>query len=218
MIRTGTVEAAQANRRYLNLANGTGYWRTDLIVSDAAAPGWTPQAFLVEQDPDSVILPHFHQENEFQVVVAGGGTLGRNSAPPVSVHYAGRHTGYGPITSGPTGLWYLSLRAKTDPGALFLPESRSRLDPAVKKRHLFAHADALFEPQIDGLAAWMLSVAPGAPLAAPAGRGPRYYLVVDGELQIDGAALPKFAVAFADEVLWATSHTGATVLVLQFPS
>src|SRR5947209_4589797 len=109
MIRTGTFERARAERRHHILPNGTGFWRTGLITSPAQERV-SPQAFLVEQDPDSVIEPHFHLENEFQVMVAGSGSLGRHPVEPVSVHYAGAHTGYGPIASGSDGLSYFTLR------------------------------------------------------------------------------------------------------------
>ena len=36
-----------------------------------------PQAYLVIQPPHSVTQPHFHQTNQFQVVVAGGGSIGK---------------------------------------------------------------------------------------------------------------------------------------------
>ena len=43
----------------------------------AAAPG--PQAFLVEfPTPRGVIKPHFHRVPQYQVVVAGGGRIGRH--------------------------------------------------------------------------------------------------------------------------------------------
>ncbi len=237
MIRSGILEGAQANRRHLVLANGTGYWRSDLVATPAAtsggspgaAPGsstgagWTPQAFLVEQDPGKTILPHFHEQNEFQVIVEGDGSFGRHAVRPVTVHYAGRHTGYGPIQAGPRGLWYLSLRARTDPGARFLPEWRDRMEKGPK-RHILADpfspsegsTQAVIEPQPDGVAAWVLQVAPGEamqPPALPAGAA-RYYVVLSGSVD----SLPRLAVAFCNEPFHPVAGIeGARVLCLQFP-
>lgn len=215
MIRTGTLEQARGNRRHLTLANGTGYWRSDLILSGAGGEGWTPQAFLVEQDPHSTILPHYHEQNEFQVVVAGGGRFGRNDVKPVTAHYAGRHTGYGPIESGGEGLWYFSLRAHTDPGARFLPEWRDRMDKAQPKRHLMGDVDAqkgvAIAPQADGIAAW-ISSRNDFPCNAKAAR---FYVVLSGEISLKGEQLPRLAVAFADEPFEFTGE--ASVLCLQFP-
>lgn len=206
MIRTGTLTQAQANRRHLVLGNGTGYWRSDFIRSEGTG-GWTPQAFLVEQDARTEILPHYHEENEFQVVVEGGGLFGRSAVRPVTVHYAGRHTGYGPIRSGENGLWYFSLRARTDPGARFLPEWRDRMEKGPK-RHLMGET---IERQPDGIAAWVSSNNdfPSQPGAA------RFYVVLDGAIAHAGQGLPRLSVIFADE---AFGFTGAgKVLCVQFP-
>jgi hypothetical protein len=228
MIRSGILAGAQARRRHLVLANGTGYWRSDLIAPDAGAPGrhatdWEPQAFLVEQDAGQTILPHYHEQDEFQVIVEGGGRFGRHEVRPVTVHYAGRHTGYGPIEAGPEGLWYFSLRAHADPGARFLPEWRDRIGKGPK-RHILAESFAgqaagtrtVIEPQPDGIAAWALGVAPGEkllPPALPAGAA-RYYLVLAGQL----ADLPRMSVVFASEAFGAVAGPeGACVLCLQFP-
>lgn len=227
MMRTGTYEAAQANRRHLTLANGTGYWRSDFIRGGDGDEG-APQAFLVEQDPNTVILPHFHERDQFQVVVDGGGMLGRHAVGAVSVHYAGRHTGYGPITADARGLSYFSLRATTDPGARFLPESRARMEGGPKLNLLAdpvaedgAPLEEVLAPRPDGIAAWMLRVAPGETAAMPAHPGGgRYLLVVAGELRLAGARLPRFGTVFVpagERPALAAGAQGLKLLVLQFP-
>jgi hypothetical protein len=207
MIRTGTLELARANRRHLHLANGTGYWRSDLIVAGDDRDGhWRPQAFLVEQDADSEILPHFHEENEFQVVVEGDGEFGRHPVRPVMVHYAGRHTGYGPIKSGGRGLWYFSLRAVSDSGARFLPEARKDMEKGSKRQLL----GETIEPQPDGIAAWVLR----QPMPAPDGAA-RFYVVLSGDIAWQGSRLPRLAVAFATEAF--QFEGDGSVLCVQFP-
>jgi hypothetical protein len=236
MIRIGTLHAASSERRELVLPNGTRYWRTNVIVSSPdARPG--PQAFLVEQDVNTVILTHFHQEAEFQVVVAGAGRLGRHEVRPITVHYAGQHTGYGPIDAGPEGLWYYTLRPAMDSGALFLPEEREQMK-RIAKRHLLANAVAiasdaaartiaaeekLIAPQDDGVAAWLLRRPPGARRQAPrhARSGGQYYLVARGEMMAEGSALGRLDCLFvsADEPTFtvAAGVSGLEVLALQFP-
>ena len=72
MFAGATYEEARATRKHYVLPNGTGFWKSEYIISDhAAAPA--PHALLVEQDPEQVILPHFHEQNQFQVIVNGGG-------------------------------------------------------------------------------------------------------------------------------------------------
>lgn len=244
MIRTGTLEKAREGRRHLVLPNGTGYWRNGLITtSPDAAVGLpseralAPQAFLVEQDPGSTIEPHFHQENEFQVVVEGDGLLGRHVVEPVRVHYAGAHTGYGPVVAGPKGLSYFTLRARTDPGAQFLPGARDKLGKG-RKRHLLSRAwpplpaadlavsggseaMELWEPQPDGIGAWMLRVAPDSAASVPGlASASRYLLVIGGALIINGERLPRFAAIFIsnnETLALRAAKEGLELLVLEFP-
>jgi hypothetical protein len=238
MIRTGTLEQALGNRRKLTLANGTGYWKSEFIVSaPEARPG--PQAFLIEQDPDTVIEPHFHMENEFQVVVRGHGMFGRHPVRPFTVHYAGAHTGYGPIAAGAEGLWYFTLRPVMDAGAHFLPESRDRMK-RIPKRHLLGQpveaspgselarlpapvVDAVLEPQPDGIAAWTLRAPPGASAQAPQheGGGGLFCLVIAGGQRHAGNVLPMLATSFiaAEESGFTilAGPEGLEMLLMQFP-
>jgi hypothetical protein len=236
MIRTGTPGEAAANRRKLTLANGTGYFKSEFIASPSGE-ALAPQSFLVEQDPDSVILPHFHLQNEFQVVVQGSGSIGRHPVRPLAVHYTGAHTGYGPITAGPGGLWYFTLRPAMDQGALFLPEARDRMRK-VPKRHLLSEllrvsedcsrrtepaCEEALPPQPDGIGGWLLRIPPNGSLAAPAhanGLG-RFYLIASGRARVTGALLGRLATVFVtpeEEPVEVQAGTeGAEVLVLQFP-
>lgn len=236
MIRTGTPEEAAANRRKLTLANGTGYFKSEFIASPFDAP-LGPQSFLVEQDPDSVILPHFHLQNEFQVVVQGGGQFGRHDVRPLSVHYAGAHTGYGPISSGSGGLWYFTLRPRMDQGAMFLPESRELMQKVPKRqllgqplsvgeecaRRTVAVCEEAIAPQKDGIGGWLLRLPPNGALAAPAHAGglARFYMIAAGRARVTGELLPRWATVFVtpeeEPVEVQAGGEGAEVLVLQFP-
>jgi hypothetical protein len=238
MIRSGTLEAARANRRFLTLPNGTTYWKSDFIQS-AAEDRPAPQAFLIEQDPNTEIRSHYHQQDQFQVVIGGEGTLGRHRVAPVSVHYAGRYTGYGPIRAGGGGVHYFSLRPVTTANAYYLPESRGEMLD-VPRRHVLgepvpvssaqalgartaAAIDAPIAPQADGLAAWLMRLPPraSAPVPATAGAGERFYLVCGGGLRLEGAVLPRLSVLFAtadeDGFAAAAGDEGLELLVMQFP-
>jgi quercetin dioxygenase-like cupin family protein len=63
-------------------------------------PDGGPHAFLVEMVPSSEVPPHFHKTSQFQVVIDGDGRLGRHDLGPKCVHYAQRHSTYGPIAAG----------------------------------------------------------------------------------------------------------------------
>lgn len=239
MIRTGTLDRATANRRKFTLANGTGYFKSEFISSPAGDPV-APQSFLVEQDANSVILPHFHLQDEFQVVVQGEGSIGRHPVRALAVHYAGAHTGYGPITAGAEGLWYFTLRPRMDYGAKFLPEARSEMRKEVPKRHLLggpvdATADCaklakvvceeILPPQPDGIVGWFVRIPPNGSAAAPslAGGLGRFYIVASGTARVGGSgeALTRWATVFVtpeeEPVQVDAGREGAEVLVLQFP-
>lgn len=237
MIRSATIDGEQANRRYVTLPNGTGYWRSDLLISsEGDAPA--PQAFLIQQDPQTLIRPHFHAQDQFQVVAEGGGTIGRHVLAPLSVHFASRYTGYGPLASSDCGLSYFTLRAVTTPHAYFLPESREKLLD-TPKRNLFSDAigvsdaravrarldmtiETLLEPQHDGVAAWLWRMPPDAVHRVDAPGADRFYLVCEGALAAPQGSLPRFATAFVsaeepDLDIVATAD-GLEMLVVQFPS
>ncbi len=201
--------------------------------ADPAPDAVFPMAFLVEQDPGEVANAHFHQADQFQVVVAGDGTLGAHAVRPVSVHFAGAFTAYGPIRAGADGLTYFTLRNGFDPGARYMmrDENRVALRAISRRRHREAVAgpltgggtDLLLGPEPDGLAAWWYRVAPGKCVAGPApeqGRG-QYWLVLDGCVQRDGGAMARLSCAFVypDEAPFEATGgpAGATLLAMQFP-
>jgi hypothetical protein len=239
MIRMQTAGAAQPARRPNRKDTFQGFV-TDFIVPDEHAPV-RAQAFLVDQDPNWVTPPHFHLEHQFQIVVAGAGAIGRHDVRPFAIHYASPETGYGPITAGPEGISYLTLRAVGDTGAWYLhkPEQRSRMRRGLKKQQ--AHGapaaaiseaelqtlaapsiEALIAPQASGLAAHLVRLPPNRALALPAdhAHGGRFYVATRGSIRVAGADLPALATVFAsaDETPALESGSGgAEALVLQFP-
>jgi hypothetical protein len=238
-----SAETARANRRRAIAGDGMGFWHTLYLGTtrynmaagepDPAPDAVFPMAFLVEQDPGEVANAHFHQSDQFQVVVAGAGTLGTHAVRPVTVHFAGAFTAYGPIHAGTTGLTYFTLRNGFDPGARYMlhGENRVALRAVPGRRHREAVAgplggsrsEVLLKPEPDGLAAWRYRVLQGESMRGPApseGRG-QHWLVVDGSVQCDGLALGPLSCAFVypgDAPFTATAGPdGATLLGMQFP-
>jgi len=204
---------------------------TDMIATRLSV-GTGAQAFLVEQNPNWVTPSHFHLEQQFQVVVAGEGSIGRHAAKPFMVHYAAAETGYGPITAGPEGIAYLTLRAMADTGAWYLhkPGSRERMRPGLKREQ--AHAspaandgtspEVLIAPRSDGLAAHLVRLSVGAPLALPSGAsdGGRFYVLTRGTARAGDTSLEALGVMFAatnEAPAIIAGPEGADILVLQFP-
>jgi hypothetical protein len=239
MKMVGTLAEQQARRRHLVLPNGTGYYKGEYMLAPVAPGAASPQAFLVEQDPNTTILTHFHQQNQFQVIIGGSGTLGRHTVEPLLVHYAGAYTGYGPIVCGAQGIQYLTLRAQNDSGAQFMPESRERLLRGPKShfssepiQRLSAEAlrglasvqcEDLLPLEEGGLAVKLYRLPPGAQSAglAPTTGAGQYRVVVSGSLLHEGSVLrsPESVFLSSDEpdVAMTSGAEGAEVLLLQFP-
>ncbi|MDH3287200.1 MAG: hypothetical protein OEP48_05695 [Betaproteobacteria bacterium] len=239
------AKALRARRMVKSMGTGEEHWRTDFIGQ--RGEGVTreePQAFLIEMSPNEVIVPHFHEVDQFQVFVSGSGSLGRQAAAgPLAVHYADHHTGYGPINASAQGFSYFTLRARTDPGAVYLhkPGYRERLKPS-KKRHGVADGIPLStEPVLmsrkeiatekllgdldgsDGLAASLIRMGPGMTLAGPdpVATGGQHYLVVNGSLEIGGGEYAAWSTVFVpatDPALeLRAGPKGLEVLLLQYP-
>src|SRR4051794_13737782 len=115
-----TADDARVNRRRGAAADGVTFWHTLYIgtsrynmapsTPDPEVGQLFPMAFLVEQDPGSIATAHYHQADQFQVVVGGDGIMGTHEARPVTVHFAAKHTAYGPIRAGEAGVHYFTLR------------------------------------------------------------------------------------------------------------
>lgn len=243
MTLIATAEAAGANRKRAVAGDGMGFWHTlylgrtryNMAPGEADPPtdSLFPMAFLVEQDPGAVAHAHYHQADQFQVVVAGEGTLGTHTVHPVAVHFAGAHTAYGPIRAGTAGLTYLTLRNGFDPGARYMlrAENRVALRSVANRRHREAVAAPLRDdetgillgPEPDGLTAWRHCLEPAEHIIGPApdeGAG-QYWVVLGGGLRYAGETLGRLSCVFVhpDDPAFAAAvgPDGADVLVMQFP-
>lgn len=243
MTLIATAEAARTTRQRAVAGDGMGFWHTlylgrsryNMASGEADPPtsGLFPMAFLVEQDPGEVAHAHYHEADEFQVVVAGEGTLGTHRVRPVAVHFAGAHTAYGPIRAGTAGLTYFTLRNGFDPGARYMlrVENRAALRLVANRRHREAvtpplrddETGILLGPGPDGLATWRCRLAPAAPVTGPApddGAG-QYWLVLAGSLHYCGETLGHLSCVFVhpDDPAFvaAAGPDGADALVMQFP-
>src|SRR6185436_18633542 len=95
---------------------GGHHWRTDFMTTSKAIQD-APVAFLAQGTPQRVTRPHFHDVDQFQVVVKGDGVLGKHPLPMHAVHFTRAQTPYGPIVGGSQGIGFLTLRARWDQGA-----------------------------------------------------------------------------------------------------
>ena len=232
-----TLAAVQANREQLGTP-GQEIWRTMFL--QAAQGTRLPQAFLIEYATEKVLRLHFHDVDEFQVVLAGSGRLGPHLLFPCVVHFARAHTGYGPVVAGPKGLSFLTLRARRDSaGPQLLPERRDALMAVAGRQPWqvtsiasFANSTADVPLSIhsmpavrsaQGLAAYTVSAQPHIEGAMPAANGSagQYVTVLDGSAWINGVEHAAVALGFvkANEppLLFTAGSRGFKALVFNFP-
>ena len=222
------AETAAAARRRAS-SNGTEFWFTGYIGPNRYSPAATsrpvpgtpmPVAFLVEQDPGTTVAAHFHQADQFQLIVAGGGTLGRHEVAPGTVHFVAAHSAYGPIRAGAAGLSYFTLRNGWDPGARYMPGARGELPRG--RSHREASGGAI-DAAPDGLVATPAALQPGAAMTGPAPEdGESFWVVLDGSLILDGQRLgPRscvFLAAGEQRPEARAGEAGARVMAMRFPA
>src|SRR5262245_39919213 len=194
MILTANSEVARQTARR---KTGNG-WHTTFIGQNRntlkqgqAAPEagvLYPMAFLVEKEPHAVVKPHFHQADQYQVVVQGGGRMGTHDVGTVAVHYTDAWSAYGPIIAADDGISWFTLRNAWDPGAQYIPAAREHLRAARQRNLQHREATAppmpvasaaelarterlscltVIEPGADGMATWRYRLPPGASLSGP---------------------------------------------------
>jgi hypothetical protein len=238
MIVIGTQAQGAAKRRFLQLPDGFSYHKGEWLES-SEDPLLSPTAFLIEQPAGSVLAPHFHKQNQFQVMVDGGGTIGRHGLAPITVHYAGAYSGYGPLIAGPEGIKYFTIRAVFEKGAMMVATDRDRMIRGPKRQvstephQPFDEAAlaALAAPQCvdlvalapDGLAVqvWRLPPNTEARPLSPNGGSGQFQMVLAGALRHHNALLRRWEMRFIsnDEAAQALAadEAGAEVLILQMP-
>lgn len=248
MNHLATRQRSMENRRLVRSGTNELHWRTEFLVPEIDSPSesdFDPQAFLIEMTPQEVIMPHFHEVEQFQVFIEGGGQLGRSKpvSKPVVVHYTDRYTGYGPITAQPTGFTYFALRPRRDPGAIYLhkPGYRERLRPS-KKLHFEIEVDLSTEPVLmsreqptseslltreehltgDGLGATILRLGPEQTIDIPGASttGGQYLIVLNGDGLINSMAVDRWSVGFIKPQdpapAFTAGQSGAEILVVSF--
>ena len=141
---------------------------------------------------------HFHVRDQFQLVVAGKGKIGRHNLAPYCVHFTRAYTPYGPLVTDGSGLTFMVMRAHYDPGSQHLPKEQEQLK-RVPDRQPWQISRAVTFPTLqtgtttpgmvlqavpdvkdeNGLAVYSVSMKPNAQALAPdPSRGDGQYLVV----------------------------------------
>ena len=235
MLCTKTWKDASVGRHVHEHAEFEGIKTEYMETTTGTRPA--PQAFLIEQKPGWTVRPHFHMRHQFQLVVAGGGTLGRHEVSPFEVHYATPESAYGPVVAGPSGLSYFTLRAMNDNRNYYMPEGRVQMQPGLTKQQFTGHAtlppqlqfqsvkiSECFPSTPNGVAAWMVCVPPGVVVQAPShpNGGGRFHIVAQGGMVLSEQKYGKLSVIWAsgeDELTeFAAGPEGLALVVMQYPA
>ncbi len=164
--------------------------------------------------------------------------MGKKAAQPFSLHYVKGYTPYGPITAGPEGVTYFTLRARWDTGAKYLPESRDLLKKSPKKHKMVAGIDvpeledllkfkaccqsAVMQVDAEGIGAYLYNIPPKvrAQLKMPSPGGGQYSIVLRGSILSNGQELAELSGVYRnfdeDELEVQGGADGAAVLLMQF--
>ncbi len=200
----GTREHGASRRRAIT-AMGVPFFKSEWMES-GDDPLRSPTISLIEQAPHTTLGTHFHRQNQWQLFVQGGGTIGRDALAALTVHYAGAYTGYGPLVAGPEGIHYFTIRPVCESGAVPVEQAREQMVRGPK-RHAQAGPVACMAPQAlamlaapqaedvvavaeDGLGARLHRLPPHACLlpAVPAATDCSFAVVLGGSLK-DGDRL-----------------------------
>lgn len=193
------------------------------------------QAFLVVRPfAGARIEPHFHDVDQFQVIIEGDGKIGKKPVRPVTFQYADAFTPYGPIVANDRGLSFFTLRNIASGGFWEMPGNRRNM-PGRAGRNIDGVFDlstdipaagevvreVLMTRQDDGVSAIGIRLGADTRTAGmpTEGKG-QFYLVCTGTIIVDGKVLEERSVIRLEPddptLELQAGPDGAQVLALQF--
>ena len=227
------VARSEARIKDVKVAGGMGQrWG---YIGEPGQLNQSAQAFLVVRPfAGARIEPHFHDVDQFQVVIEGDGRIGKKAVRPITFQYADAFTPYGPIVANERGLSFFTLRNISSGGFWAMPGNRHNM-PVRAGRNIEGTFEVsscmpapgqtideqLMEQEADGVAAAGIRMGADARSAGlPAcGRG-QFYLVCAGALVADGKVLPERSLIRVEPgdppPQLQAGRDGAQVLALQF--
>lgn len=225
------VAASESRVREVKRPDGVGR-RADYF-GEPGAIDTNPQAFLVELPyAGATVKPHFHDIDQFQVIVAGHGRIGKKPLQVVTFQYADGYTPYGPIVANDDGISFFTLRNVASGGHFTMPGSKHLMacragrniagtfNPDLSQA-TGASVEPLMPPQDDGVGAFGVTLGANQAVEGPASDGGgQYCLVTDGAVLHDGQEMPRNSLwrveAGEPAPVFQASADGAAVLILQF--
>ena len=181
---------------------------------------------------------HFHEVDQFQVIMEGSGDFGRHPVKPYHVHFSRAYTPYGPLISAKdTGWGFIVLRSRLDSGAQRFPDSREKLKRIANRKPWQVTAEARFPQATTGVATLdieeikdeqglytcTITMAPGTRTMTPDqdGGDGQYVIAVKGSVIHQGVEKTAPAVIFLrrdEPIIELQAGTqGLHAIVLNFP-
>ena len=203
-----------------------------------------PQSLMTQMCANETILPHFHPVAQFQIFPSGAGMLGKSEVRPLMLQYKDHHSAYGPLTAGPHGLTFISLRNRTGdshPVYIGKPGYREKLKPSKRRNWVSPHIplsteavlksrkevawEPVYDPAkiTDEMNAHIVRLGGGmsTQLTDPKAGGGIYLFVANGELDMQNKLLPRWSMVYVEPEEDATEiragAKGLELLVMQFP-
>lgn len=231
-----------AEKETTRFKRGKG-WKVNLFGQNSDVPAKDLQAFRIDMSANMQLDSHFHIVDQFQIFMAGSGTIGRDNAAMITAHYADHHTGYGPLIAGSQGMSYLTLRSKTDAGLVKLstPNVRDLLKP-TKRRHRVSSPVVLSIPPVlahleepvtetvmeekegdDGMTVKVIRLGAGMETPAPAtrGTGGYYIIVMNGALVHQGENYEPWSLIWVSHTdpapVLKAGDAGVEIMISVFP-
>ena len=238
VVAMNEIPPERVNRPGKNLPGSPGALSTSFFRATPDTPD-APTAALNRYEGAKVSNAHFHNVDQFQVIMEGSGDFGRHPVSPYCVHFSRAHTPYGPLhSSAETGWGFIVLRTRFDPGAQRFPwaldtlkEIPDRQPWQVTTRVSFPEATngvAVQDvPEIRderGLYTQTIAMAPGARTMTPdrLGGDGQYVVVVKGSLVHDGVerAAPTVVFVARDEppIELEAGAQGLEAIIMNFPT
>ena len=227
MLHATTADEATARNRVQR--DDKGATATDFI----GARGVVSQdslAFLVYNPPHYETPAHYHDVNQFQLVVQGSAFFGKHRVSVGAVHYAEHCTPYGPILPEDDGLSYFTLR-QTSPGGYFImpgakagmnrKTGRTKMADAAVALPAATGARELFQVA-DGLSAYEVGATAGDRLPMPdIAHGGAFIVIMAGVAMMGGGAYPErscISVTAGDPLpILTAGPKGAAAIFMTFP-
>ena len=226
------IDRSEARIKHVQVVGGMG--ERHGYIGEPGQLTQAAQAFLVVRPfAGARIEPHFHDVDQFQVVVDGGGRIGKKKVRPITFQYADAFTPYGPIIADEK-LSFFTLRNIASGGFWAMPGNKHEM-PGRAGRNIEGVFDLetgvpaagevvreeLMERQADGVAAVGFRLGAGAKSQGipHEGKG-QFYLVCAGSLLVDGKELTEKSVVRIEPgdaaIELVAGSAGAQVLGLQF--